>query len=259
MMGALHAQEVVRGLIPNPRVILQRVVQKADGGTITFQRIEPPVLASLPVQPPVVASGSSGAIPPVVGVRRQVLTLTARVFVEAGSDEVISEVQWEHEGRRFVAWSTLDFRWVNGLGDFDVGTDRWAVLALARSESREMFEARSAARMARDASVAAGVSVPMAPLPVWPSFSPEVRAGAPAGLKAWYGLVSAEGCSSVEEVEAGCAVMDALHSAAEVKWEALRAWYAAEQVRMVQEAMRARLPVVPTHEVIQFWKEEVQP
>jgi YjbE family integral membrane protein len=86
--GGASAQEAPPKLIQNPRILYSSTVRHADGGTTTYQRIEPPTAAQLAaLNPPVQAPTTPAApLPPV-------LHLTARVY-----DGTLTELKWAHNG-----------------------------------------------------------------------------------------------------------------------------------------------------------------
>jgi len=234
--GFISAQDAAppSRLIQNPRILFSQTVRKADGGLLTFQRIEPPEVTAAPAVAPVSAAGSAGP-------RLPLKTFSAGAQVYDGS---LTEVTWMHEGLSYKAWSSLDFRLLQGLGLFEAADARWHVFAMVGVVQPAQLEARAARRSA------AGLAA--APV-VWPEFPPEVLAAVPAGLKAWYVLVESPG--TPEQEAAACAGLDALHVHAELNYAAL------QQERVVREQKQAAdaawrtahpEPLVKDT-IIQFW------
>ncbi len=233
--GFISAQDAAppSRLIQNPRILFQQTVRKADGGLLTFQRIEPPEVTA-PAVAPVSAAGTAGP-------RLPLKTFSAGAQVYDGS---LTEVTWMHEGLSYKAWSSLDFRLLQGLGLFEAAGARWHVFAMVGVVQRAQMEARAARRSA------AGLSV--TPV-VWPVFPPEVLASVPAGLKAWYVLVESPGTPE-QEAEA-CAALDALHVHAEANYAALQQERVVrEQKQAADAAWRAAHPEPLVKDtIIQFW------
>jgi len=233
--GFISAQDAapLSRLIQNPRILYSQTVRKADGGLLTFQRIEPPEVVA-------------AAATPVSGVAAPRSLLPLKTF-SAGAqvyDGSLTEVTWMHEGLSYKAWSSLDFRLLQGLGLFQAEGARWHVFAMVGVVQRAQLEARAARRSA------AGLAV--TPV-VWPEFPPEVLASVPAGLKAWYVLVESPG--TPEQAAAACAGLDALHVHAELNYAALQQERVVrEQKQAADAAWRAAHPEPLVKDtIIQFW------
>lgn len=229
--AGLFAQDTSK-LIPSARVLFENVVRKANGNTTTFRFIEPPAA------PPVEAATtdpqkSMNVVPP-----KQVV-VSAQVY--EGS---LSEVAWDFEGCRCVAWSSVDFGLLQGVTDFEAGGERHRVMALAvRRMSRAQFEQMLARR--RTAVIpAAG-----APAPSWPVFPASTLATVPPGITAWYALVGFDGPPEMEE--RACASMEALHAYVESNRAALEARQAA--ALQAARAAPAKAASAPAHTIIQVW------
>ncbi len=234
--GFISAQDAAppSRLIQNPRILFQQSVRKADGGLLTFQRIEPPEVVAAPVVAPVSAGATPRSLLPLK-------TFSAGAQVYDGS---LTEVTWMHEGQSYKAWSSLDFRLLQGLGMFEAAGARWHVFAMVGVLQRAQLEVRAARRSA------AGLAV--TPV-VWPEFPPEVLASVPSGLKAWYVLVESSG--TPEQEAAACAGLDALHVHAESNYSALQQERVVrEQKQAADAAWRAAHPEPLVQDtIIQFW------
>jgi hypothetical protein len=234
--GIISAQDAAppSRLIQSPRIIFSQTVRKADGGLLTFQRIEPPEVVAAPVVAPVSTVATPESLLP-----SKSFAVGARVF--EGS---LTEVKWTHEGLTYKAWSSLDFRLLQGLGWFPAPRVRWHFIAMMSVERRAQMEAREARRSA------AGLS---ATTVEWPVFPPEVLAAVPTGLKAWYVLVESPGTAAQEA--AACAGMDALHAHAEANYVALQEQRVVrEQKQAADAAWRAAHPEPLVQDtIIQFW------
>lgn len=222
-------------LIPSPRVLLERQVVKPDGGVVTFQKIETPVMPSAPAVTAAPADVARAAVP----VRK--FMAGAHVF-----EGTLSEISWTHEGRRCVAWSTVDFRVLGDVGHvLHAGCD-WSFFVMSTVEKQADFERRQA-RLRSTLPDAAAVRT-------WPAFPAAARAAAPAGLKAWYVLTEFDGDES--EVAAACAGMDALHTHVAARWAELNALLAARlQAQQEERAWKETHPEPPPSKdvTVQFW------
>jgi hypothetical protein len=211
-------------LIQSPRILYTQVVRKENGGLLTFQRIEPPVV-------PVKAAVPVAALAPTRAVRvepMRSLMLGAGVF--EGS---LTEVSWMHEGRACRAWSAVDFRLLQGVGGFELGGAEWSLFAMITVQRKGATPGEGQA---------------------WPEFSPEMRASVPLGMRAWYALVEFAG--SAEEEAAACAGMDALHEYVETHWAELEQQRAAREAKAAADAAwkAAHPPPPPSKDtIIQFW------
>ncbi|MFM2166026.1 MAG: hypothetical protein RIS79_397, partial [Verrucomicrobiota bacterium] len=103
------AHDATPKLIQNPRVLDSSTVRHADGGTTTYQRIEPPTAAQLAALNPPVQAPTTPAVP-----LPPILNLTARVY-----DGVLTEVKWLHNGVECRAWSSVDFRLLEAIPQFE--------------------------------------------------------------------------------------------------------------------------------------------
>ncbi len=217
-------------LIPNPRILFSSTVRKTDGGTTTYQHIEPPTaeqLAALAAARQAAEPGPSAVpLPPV-------LSLTARVY-----DGTLTEVKWSHNGIECRAWSSVDFRLLEAIPQFDQGgiTRRLSMITMTHRQPP------------------AGVVVQRP----WPQFPAEVLASVPQGLRAWYVLMEFGG--TAEQEASACAALDALHGYVEANWEALQARRNQREAQKVADAAykaaHPEPPPAPTNTIIQFWKEE---
>ncbi|MBL9133409.1 MAG: hypothetical protein JNG86_19515 [Verrucomicrobiaceae bacterium] len=201
LLGLLHSSLLFNHLLaqeapaPEPRVLYSHTVRKADGGLLTFERIEAAVAAPAAQPAPVVT------LP--------VFSAGAEIYVDA-TGAVLSEVTWRHEGRRYKARSSVDFRLLTGTGAFGEGAARWSLMLAMSVESRARFEAESARH------TAAGL-----PEQTWPVFAPELLASVPAGMRAWFVVVESEGTAAQQT--AACVAMEALHAHMEAHWDTLHA------------------------------------
>ena len=217
-------------LIPNPRILFSSTVRKADGGTTTYQHIEPPTAEQLAA----LAAARQAANPaPSTAPVLPRLQLTARVY--EGS---LTELKWSHQGVECIAWSSVDFRLLEAIPQFeqDGVTRRLSSITMTHRQPP------------------AGV-VSQRP---WPVFPAEVLASVPQGLRAWYVLMEFGGTAAME-AEA-CAALDALHRYVELNWDALQARKTQRDAQKAAEAAyklaHPEPPPAPTNTIIQFWKEE---
>jgi hypothetical protein len=107
--AGIFAQETSAKLIQNPRILYSSTVRNADGGTTTYQRIEPPTAAQLAaLQPaPQAPSAPTASLPPI-------LNVTARVY-----EGTLTEIKWLHNGFECRAWSSVDFRLLEAIPQFE--------------------------------------------------------------------------------------------------------------------------------------------
>ena len=215
-------------LIPNPRILFSSTVRKADGGTTTYQHIAPPTaeqLAALAAAQQPAATAPSAPLPPL-------LNLTARVY--EGS---LTELRWVHQGIECRAWSSVDFRLLEAIPQFeqDGVTRRLSSITMTHRQPP------------------AGVVLQRP----WPQFPAEVLAAVPQGMRAWYVLMEFGG--TAEQEAAACAALDALHAYVEVNWEALQARRTQREAQKAADAAyklaHPEPPPPPTNTIIQFWKE----
>jgi len=219
------AQDTAK-LIQNPRILYSSTVRNADGGTTTFQRIEPPTAEQLAaLQPaPQAPSAPAGPLPPV-------LQFTARVY-----DGTLTELKWVHPGVECRAWSSVDFRLLEAIPQFEQD-------GLARRLSAiTMLQVRPPAHITSARP--------------WPQFPAEVMAAVPAGMRSWYVLMEFNGAPELEA--AACEAVDALHRYVEVNWEALHVRRTQMEAQKAAEAAyKAAHPEPappPTNTIIQLWK-----
>ncbi len=213
-------------LIQNPRILYSSTVRHADGGTTTYQRIEPPTAEQLAaLQPaPQVPLAPAPPLPPI-------LPFTARVY-----DGTLTELKWWHNGVECRAWSSVDFRLLEAIPQFEQGgiTRRLSGITMTQRQPP------------------AGV-VTQRP---WPQFPAEVLSAVPQGMRAWYVLMEYNGSPELEA--SACAAMDALHAYVEANWEALQARRTQREAQKVAEAAyklaHPEPPPAPTNTIIQLWK-----
>jgi hypothetical protein len=228
-IGGAFAQDTSK-LIPNPRILFSSTVRKADGGTTTYQHIEPPTAEQLAAL--AAARQAANPAPPATPLP-PVLQLTARVY--EGS---LTELRWSYHGVECTAWSSVDFRLLEAIPQFeqDGVTRRLSSITMTHRQPP------------------AGV---VSPRP-WPVFPAEVLAAVPQGLRSWYVLTEFGGTAAME-AEA-CAALDALHRYVEANWEALQARRTQREAQKAAEAAyklaHPEPPPAPTNTIIQFWKEE---
>ena len=224
----IFAQETSAKLIQNPRILFSNTVRNADGGTTTFQRIETPTAAQLAaLQPaPQAPSAPTAPLPPI-------LNVTARVY-----EGTLTEIKWLHNGVECRAWSSVDFRLLEAIPQFEQDGVTRRLMSITMTHRQPP----------------AGV---VSPRP-WPAFPAEVLSAVPQGMRAWYVLMEYPGAP---QDEAGaCAPLDALHAYVEANWEALQARRAQREVQKVADAAykaaHPEPPPAPKNTIIQFWKEE---
>jgi len=227
LAGGAFAQDTAK-LIPNPRILYSSTVRDADGGTTTYQRIEPPTADQLAALQPAqqAPSAPSTPLPPV-------LQFTARVY-----DGTLTELKWAHNGVECRAWSSVDFRLLEAIPQFEQGgmTRRLSTITMTQRQPP------------------AGVVTQRA----WPQFPAEVLAAVPAGMRSWYVLMEYNGAPEFEA--SACAAMDALHAYVEANWEALQTRRTQREAQKAADAAyklaHPEPPPAPTNTIIQFWKEE---
>jgi hypothetical protein len=226
--GGAFAQEAPPKLIQNPRILYSSTVRNADGGTTTFQRIEPPTAAQLAaLQPaPLVSSAPAVPLPPI-------LSVTARVY-----EGTLTEIKWLHNGVECRAWSSIDFRLLEAIPQFEHDGVTRRLMSITMTHRQPP----------------AGVVLQRP----WPAFPAEVLAAVPEGMRAWYVLMEYPGAPQDEAV--ACAPLDALHAYVEANWEALHERRVQREAQKVKEAAykaaHPEPPPAPQDVIIQFWKEE---
>jgi hypothetical protein len=243
-------------LVKNARVLYESIVRKPDGDYILYQRIEPPppvLSAPAPVAPAVVSPEALAELQASLKPTQNVM-MTAQVY--EGS---LTELCWMHEGKKCVAWSSVDFRLL-GAGTDVLSADgekRFSFFALTQVTTPSQHAARLAQWQAGVAAQPSSVTNATWPAPVWPVFPPATVASVPPGMTAWFALVYFEG--TPEEEDAACAPLEALHAYIETHRAELEIKRAEREAQIAAEAARkAAEPKGPKTTVIQFWK-EVQP
>jgi len=214
-------------LIQNPRILYSSTVRHADGGTTTYQRIEPPTAAQLAALQPAPQVSSTPAVP-----LPPILNVTARVY-----EGTLTEIKWLHNGVECRAWSSVDFRLLEAIPQFEQDGVTRRLMSITMTHRQPP----------------AGV---VSPRP-WPAFPAEVLAAVPAGMRAWYVLMEYPGAQQDEA--AACAPLDALHAYVEANWEALQARRVQREAQKVAEAAykaaHPEPPPPPKDIIVQFWKE----
>ncbi len=233
--------ENAQRLIPNARVLFQSIVRKGDGNYLVYQRIEPP-----PAPPPVPVVPQAEPSPEALAAMQATLLPIRNVLMTAQVYEgALTELCWTHEGKKCVAWSNVDFRLLGGGVDVTAGGVRHSFMALTQVTTAAQHAAQQNALALTGGTHAA-----------WPAFPPETLASVPAGMTAWYALVAFEG--TVEEEDAACAPLEALHAFIEANRAELTAKQTEREALAAAEAARkAAEPKGPKTTVIQFWREEV--
>ena len=226
--GGAFAQEAPPKLIQNPRILYSSTVRNADGGTTTFQRIKPPTAAQLAALQPAqqVSSAPAAPLPPI-------LNVTARVY-----EGTLTEIKWLHNGVECRAWSSVDFRLLEAIPQFEQDGVTRRLMSITMTHRQPP----------------AGVVSPR-PRPAFPA---EVLAAVPQGMRAWYVLMEYPGAPQDEA--AACAPLDALHAYVEANWEALHTRRTQREAQKVTDAAyklaHPEPPPAPKNTIIQFWKEE---
>jgi hypothetical protein len=224
--AGIFAQEALPKLIQNPRILYSSTVRHADGGTTTYQRIEPPTAEQLAALNPHVQAPTTPAVP-----LPTVLHLTARVY-----DGTLTELKWSHNGVECRAWSSVDFRLLEAIPQFQHGDITRRLMSITTTQRQPP----------------AGF-VSQRP---WPQFPAEVLSAVPAGMRAWYVLMETNG--TPEQEAATCAAMDALHAYVETNWEALQTRWSQREAQKAAEAAyklaHPEPPPPPTNTIIQLWK-----
>ena len=224
--AAIHAQQSSPKLIQNPRILYSSTVRHADGGTTTYQRIEPPTAEQLAALNPPVQAPATPAVP-----LPPVLQFTARVY-----DGTLTELKWSHNGVECRAWSSVDFRLLEAIPQFQHGdiTRRLSAITMLQVQPP------------------AGI---LSQRP-WPQFPAEVLSAVPAGMRSWYVLMETN--ATPEQESAACAAMDALHAYVETYWEALQTRRTQREAQKAAEAAyklaHPEPPPPPTNTIIQLWK-----
>jgi len=222
------AQEASPKLIQNPRILYSSTVRNVDGGTTTYQRIEPPTAEQLAALRPAPQASTAPAAP-----LPPVLQFTARVY-----DGTLTELKWSHQGVECRAWSSVDFRLLDAIPQFEQSgiTRRLSAITMTHRQPP------------------AGV-VTQRP---WPQFPVEVLSAVPQGMRSWYVLMEFNGPPELEA--SACAAMDALHAYVEANWEALQTRRTQREAQKAAEAAyklaHPEPPPAPKNTIIQFWKEE---
>jgi len=134
---------VVRFTPPDPKaplapaeVVHSRRITTTDGGSLTLEKINPPVTV-----PPVKAQRPP--LDPAVTARlraersewnkthpRIFLSFSATVY-----DHMYTHLQWWHDGRPYQAWSNIDFTLLSGLGSFQQGNTTYDLYFIAQNQS----------------------------------------------------------------------------------------------------------------------------
>lgn len=228
--GGASAQDTTK-LIPNPRILYSSTVRTPDGGSTTYQRIEPPTAEQLTA---LAAARNAAAAPQApVSAPLPLLSLTARVY-----DGTLTELKWVHEGIECRAWSSVDFRLLEAIPQFEHGGEARRLMSITTTQVRPPVNVAS--------------SRP------WPAFPAEVLAAVPPGMRAWYVLMEFGGVA--EHEAAACAAVDALHAYVEANWDALQARRVQREAQKVADAAykaaHPEPPPAPENIIIQFWKEE---
>ncbi len=225
-VAGIFAQETSPKLIQNPRILYSSTVRHADGGTTTYQRIEPPTAAQLAALQPAPQVSTTHAAP-----LPSILSVTARVY-----EGTLTEIKWLHNGVECRAWSSVDFRLLEAIPQFEQdGVTR-------RLMSITMWMRRPPAGGG--------------PLRPWPDFPAEVLAAVPVGRRAWYTLMEFNGPAAMENE--ACAALDALHNYVEAHLAVLQARRVQREAQKVAEAAyklaHPEPPPPPAHTIIQLWK-----
>lgn len=72
-----------------------------------------------------------------LSMERRTLSMTIRIF-----DDSLSEITWRGNGREIVAWSNMDFRYLNAFGEMEVDKVVYSLVAFVTVTSREEELAR---------------------------------------------------------------------------------------------------------------------
>jgi hypothetical protein len=175
---------------------------------------------------PQVSSAPAAPLPPI-------LSVTARVY-----EGTLTEIKWLHNGFECRAWSSVDFRLLEAIPQFEQDGVTRRLMSITMTHRQPP----------------AGVVLQRP----WPVFPAEVLAAVPQGMRAWYVLMEYPGAPQDEA--AACAPLDALHAYVEANWEALQARRVQREAQKVAEAAyklaHPEPPPAPKNTIIQFWKEE---
>jgi hypothetical protein len=114
--------------LPTEKPVTELSRKTVDLGThkVTFIRITPPRLPVLPT-PPVIAVAPPSAKQLAEDEARaaktyEQLSATVTVYPGAGERPTVSDLTWWHEGKRYQAWSNIDFRLLTQIPELETET-----------------------------------------------------------------------------------------------------------------------------------------
>jgi hypothetical protein len=231
-----HAQEIQT--TQAPRAVIETYQVQSGGKTITFQRLAPRAVETVPVEPVAapVTQAASKFTPPANWSPPISLSLGATIY-----ENGVSELAWYHEGAAHRVLSSMDFSFVAGLGQF-----QW------QGKNYLVFIAPSKAPVAQAFQPAR-----LTPQPV---FTPKPPPQLPSEVQ---NAIAQDGQSRfvITQAPAGGAsdartlnALAALHAYYDANRAALIAKHeAAEAQRKAQEEYLKAHPPVEQPVVIQFW------
>jgi hypothetical protein len=216
-----------------PRAVLDTHQVQSGGKTITFQRLAPRAVESVPVEPVVapITQAASAFTPPANWVAPITLSLGATIY-----ENGVSELTWYHDGAVHRVLSSIDFSFVAGLGQFQWEGKNYLVFIAPSKVNNTLRAAHLAPR----------------PSPPTPQLPAEVQNAIAQDGKSRFVITQAPagGATDTKTLNALSALQayyDANRAALIAKHEA------AEAQRKAQEDHLKAHPPVEEPVVIQFW------
>ena len=143
---------------PDPSGARVLAAWQADFGdqTVIYRRVAPRILPALPkAQPIPVTPDEAEVLQRKARKNRGFLFLTCTVF-----DRRVTEMRWEHEGRRYRAFSNIDARYLCGLQEFEDVNNVYLVMLAISEETEASHLAAVSAPTANDAAPSRIQSLP---------------------------------------------------------------------------------------------------
>jgi hypothetical protein len=232
--AVVHAQETKQ---LEPRRLISTKTIQLEGRSIQYQRIQAPER----MQPTPVARRSADR--PVTTPSSRLLRLPKLLSLSATvHDREMTDVRWLHDGKTYRVWSSIDFNFLRGIGQFTTETDNYMVFLGVANQSRPLTRARNA-------------SLAASGLPAQPDVLAQFKAiKPPATGGSWYVVVSAPEDGATELALKG---LDDLHRHYDANRERLQQEYQeAEERRIAREEWHRLHPPVPQDSVIRFWPKQ---
>jgi hypothetical protein len=226
-----HAQETQQA--QPPRAVLETHQVQSGGKTITFQRLAPRAVETVPAEPVAVPAtqASSAFTPPANWVAPITLSLGATIY-----ENGVSELTWYHDGAVHRVLSSIDFSFVAGLGQFQWEGKNYLVFIAPSKVNNTLRAAHLAPR----------------PSPPTPQLTADVANAIAQDGKSRFVITQtpAGGATDTKTLNA----LTALHAYYDANRAALIAKHeAAEAQRKAQEEYLKANPPVEQPVVIQFW------